>query len=172
MLTKHDGTWCLLFAEFAAGLRDAGDESWTVEHIGSTAIPGLAAKPIVDLAVRIEDDEDFERHRPALEAAGWSVGSGVRTHRVMLRESEGVRLAIAHFFPAAEWDTVDQRLFRDWLLGHPRDRDRYEAVKREAAEAAAAGVSAYNAAKTGFIQEIVDRARAALELPSVPVGDK
>lgn len=144
-----------------------------IEHIGSTAIPGLSAKPIIDLAVRVEDEHDFERHRPGLERDGWRSGSGVRTHQVMLREQDGTRTHIAHFFVRTAWDEAHQRLFRDWLLAHPFDARRYEDVKRVAARAAAAGRAPYNAAKTAIVQEIVDRARAERCLPTgASVSDK
>lgn len=172
MLVGYDPEWPSRFDRLASELRRAGKPSWLIEHIGSTAIPGLPAKPIIDLAVRIDDDRDVEVHRPGLEAVGWFVGSGVRTHRVMIREAQGVRVAIAHFFPADAWDTASQRLFRDWLLGHPEDCERYEEVKRTASANAAAGTGVYNAGKTAFVQEIVDRARGALGLPPVPAYDK
>ncbi len=172
MLVAYDPSWPQQFETLAETLRASGDDDWLVEHIGSTAIPGMQAKPIIDLAVRIIDSDEFDEHRPSLEAAGWKRASAVRTHPVMIRESDGIRTAIAHFFTAGEWDAVNQRILRDWLLEHPEDADRYARVKREAVDAAARGSSAYNAAKTGVIQDIVDRARAARGLPWVPVSDK
>lgn len=127
----------------------------------------MPAKPIIDVAVRIRDLDDLEQHRPALEAAGWLPGSGVCSHPVLLFAENGIRTRIAHFFAAGEWEAVNQRLLRDWLLSHPEDAARYLAVKQEAARS-----DDYNAGKTAVVQEIVDRARAARGLPSVPVSDK
>ncbi len=172
MLVTYDPTWPDRFESIAADLRARGDADWIIEHIGSTAIPGMRAKPIIDLAIRVADLDDLEAHRPALEAAGWRQGSAVRTHPVLVLEIDGVRAAIAHFFVAVEWDAVHQRLLRDWLRTHPEDADRYSHAKCDAVAAAARGRSTYNAAKTPVIQEIVDRARAAQGLPSVPVYDK
>lgn len=132
----------------------------------------MRAKPIIDLAVRVRDSDDFEDHSAALEAAGWRLGSAVRTHPVMILEADGIRSAIAHFFTAEEWDAVHQRLLRDWLLAHPEDVARYSHAKCDAVAGAARGTSTYNAAKTPVIQEIVDRARAAQGLAPVPVHDK
>ncbi|MHC9045457.1 GrpB family protein [Microbacterium saperdae] len=171
-LVSYDPAWPARFERIADELRTQGDPSWSVEHIGSTAVPGMRAKPIIDLAVRVADLDDFERHRPALEKQGWSLGSGVRTHPVMVFEEDGIRTRIAHFFTAADWDTVNQRILRDWLLAHPDDADRYTHAKCDAVAAAARGRSSYNAAKTPVIQEIVDRAREAQGLPSVSVSDK
>ena len=172
MLVPYDSTWPDQFAAAAADIKRIGNPCWLVEHIGSTSIPGLAAKPIIDLAVRVEDDEDFERHRPGLERHGWRRGSAVQTHPVLIREGGGTRTHIAHFFVGAAWDEANQRIFRDWLLAHPLDVRRYEDAKRFAAEAAVAGRGSYNSAKTAIVQEIVDRARAERGLPLVAVSDK
>jgi GrpB-like predicted nucleotidyltransferase (UPF0157 family) len=171
-LVAYDPDWPARFERIAAELRAHADPAWIIEHIGSTAVPGMRAKPIIDLAVRVADMADFERHRAALERLGWRLGSGVRTHPVMVFESDGIRTRIAHFFPAADWDDVNQRILRDWLRAHPDDADRYTHAKCDAVAAAARGRSSYNAAKTPVIQEIVDRAREARGLPSVPVSDK
>lgn len=172
MLVAYDPTWPARFEAIANELRTHGNSEWLVEHIGSTSIPGMRAKPIIDLAVRIDGTDDLDQHRGALEAIGWGLGSGVRTHPVMVFEENGIRTRIAHFFDASEWDVAPQRLLRDWLRAHPDDADRYRHAKCDAVAAAARGTSTYNAAKTPVIQEIVDRARAARGLPSVPVSDK
>ncbi|KYJ96898.1 GrpB family protein [Microbacterium sp. p3-SID338] len=172
LLVPSDPSWPQRFEEFASSMRTAGADDWIIEHIGSTAIPGMSAKPVIDLAVRMETGEQFGVRRPTLEAAGWRTGSGVRTHPVMIRESAGERLAIAHFFPAAEWDLAPQRLLRDWLRTHPADAERYERATHDAARVAADGVCSYNAGKTAVIQEIVNSARAARGLEPVDVYDK
>lgn len=172
MLVAYDPAWPAQFERIAGELRAHGGAEWVIEHIGSTAIPGMRAKPIIDLAVRIADADDLAAHRAGLESIGWRAGSGVRTHAVMVLESNGIRTAIAHFFEARDWDAANQRLLRDWLRGHPDDADRYRHAKCDAVAAAARRTGSYNAAKTPVIQEIVDRARAARGLPSVPVSDK
>lgn len=172
MLVGYDPDWPERFAAIAAEIRAITNPDWLIEHIGSTSIPGMRAKPIIDLAIRVGSLDEVVSHGPALEEAGWRRGSGVRSHPVMILETDGIRTAIAHFFTAGEWDAVNQRLLRDWLRAHPADADRYAHAKCDAVAAAARGTSSYNAAKTPVIQEIVDRARAARGLPSVPVHDK
>lgn len=171
-LVGHDPRWKALFEDWRAELHQCGSSEWVIEHIGSTAVPGLMAKPVIDLAVCIDDASEFERHRADLDGGGWRIGSGVRNHKVMLREVGGVRVAIAHFFEKRDWATVNQRLFRDWLLEHPVDRQRYQNVKLRSAAAASAGSVGYNAGKTAFVQKIVDQARESLGLSTVPVYDK
>lgn len=172
MLVSYDPEWPKQFEAFAAEIQTVANADWLIEHIGSTAIPGMRAKPIIDLAVRIVDRSDFDARRPALEAAGWRPGSAVRTRPVMIRESDGVRIAIAHFFVEEEWDAVHQRILRDWLLEHPEDADRYAHAKCDAVAAQARGRTTYNTAKSPIIQELVDRARASRGLPPVRISDK
>lgn len=172
MLVSYDPSWPEQFARAADELRALGDPAWVIEHIGSTAIPGMRAKPVIDLAVRMLNPADFEQHRAALEEAGWVDGSGVRSHPVLVRAHAGERTHIAHFFTAAEWDAVNQRLLRDWLCEHPEDARRYARAKCAAVAVAARGEATYNAAKAPAIQAIVDRARVARGLPSVDASDK
>lgn len=172
MLVVYDPQWPRDFEVVAAELRNFGDAGWMIEHIGSTSVPGLRAKPIIDVAVRITGEAEFDRHRPRLERAGWRVGSRVRTHPVMVFAQDGVRTRIAHFFTADQWDGVNQRILRDWLVSHPADARRYEQVKVHAEFEARQGHDTYNASKTVIIQEIVDRARRDRGMPSVPVYDK
>jgi GrpB-like predicted nucleotidyltransferase (UPF0157 family) len=172
VLVPYDPNWASQFEAMATELRGLGNSEWLVEHIGSTAIPGIMAKPIIDAAVRIADREDFDRHRAGLESGGWRLGSRVRTHLVMVEESGGQRTRIAHFFERSDWETANQRLLRDWLLSHPEDAAAYERAKLDAAEDARQGKSSYNAGKTAIIQRLVDRARAERGLQPVAVHDK
>jgi GrpB-like predicted nucleotidyltransferase (UPF0157 family) len=172
MLVAYDSRWPEQFRAAAADIRQATGQDWLIEHIGSTAVPGLAAKPVIDLAVRVDRPADVGENENALACAGFvDVAAGPRTHRVLVRMSGRERTHIAHFFAATQWDACNQRIFRDWLLVHSDDRDRYEQVKRAAA-AEARGGRDYTARKTAVIQEIVDRARATLGLPQVDIWDK
>jgi GrpB-like predicted nucleotidyltransferase (UPF0157 family) len=172
VLVPYDPAWPIVFEGIATDLREHGNASWTVEHIGSTAIPGMSAKPIIDVAVRVAGDDDFAMHRPGLATAGWRLGSSVRSHHVMIFEENGARTRIAHFFDASGWDQVNQRILRDWLREHSDDAALYERAKHAAVDAARMGEGSYNAGKAAVIQQIVDRARAAGGLPSVSVYDK
>lgn len=173
MLVAYDPSWPEQFDAAAARLRRVGDPDWVIEHIGSTAVPGMRAKPVIDIAVRLGDGEDFERHRSALEGDGWRSGTSVRTHPVMILESgDGIRSHIAHFFAAEGWDAVHQRVFRDWLIAHPGDAERYRRAKCAAVATAARGGSTYNQAKAPVIQEIVDRARSARGWVRVDISDR
>jgi GrpB-like predicted nucleotidyltransferase (UPF0157 family) len=172
MLVAYDPRWHDRFLSVAAEIRAATGEPWEIEHIGSTAVPGLVSKPVIDLAIRVEQLCDVDKHVAALAAVGFvGITGGPRTHRVLVRQSVAGRTHIAHFFDAAQWEACNQRIFRDWLIAHPDDCDRYAQVKLAAA-AEARGARDYTARKTAVIQDIVDRARAALSLPQVIAWDK
>jgi GrpB-like predicted nucleotidyltransferase (UPF0157 family) len=171
MLEEYDARWPEHFERAAAEL--AGVEpSWVIEHIGSTAIPGMAAKPVIDIAVRVDSLREVEARFDDLAALGWLRNArGPRTHLVLVKHQGPQRTHIAHFFTAEQWATCNQRIFRDWLLTHRHDTARYLEVKKLAADQAIGGRD-YTARKTAVVQEIVDRARAARGLPPVDVWDK
>ena len=131
-----------------------------LEHVGSTAVAGLPAKPILDLDLVVADPGVEEAYVPLLEAAGFV--HVVREpwwheHRMLRGNDPAVNL---HVFAVGSAEGARHRLFRDWLREHPEDRDRYAAAKRSAsAEAAAAGedVQQYNLRKEAVVREIYAR---------------
>ena len=138
-----------------------------LEHVGSTSVPGLAAKPVIDIDLTVADPDREPDYVPALETIGF---------RLMIREPwwHGHRMLRAeeppcnlHVFGFDSPELIRHRIFRDWLRGNPGDRDRYAVAKRQAAaEANAAGehVVQYNARKQQVIREIYRRAFAAAGL--------
>lgn len=164
---EYDPTWSSAFEQAAAQLREAGDRSWLIEHIGSTCIPGLSGKPIIDLAVRVDSADDLEARRRDLADGGWlAIRRQPRSHRVLVRERDGKRTHIAHFFTAARWEACHQRLFRDWIRADPDDLARYREAKRRAA---LADPRDYTKIKEPVVLQIVNRARASRGWP--PVDD-
>jgi GrpB-like predicted nucleotidyltransferase (UPF0157 family) len=131
-----------------------------LEHVGSTSVPGLPAKPVLDLDLRVVDPDDEAAYVPALEAAGFVLV--VREpwwyrHRLLRGAAPDVNL---HVYGPESAESARQRLFRDWLREHPGDRDRYAAAKRAAsAESAAAGehVQQYNARKEAVLRDVYTR---------------
>ncbi|WP_020014431.1 GrpB family protein [Promicromonospora sukumoe] len=170
MLEEYDHRWPELYTRAAAELLDV-EPSWEVEHIGSTAIPGMAAKPIIDLAVRVGSLAEVRARLDELAARGWlRIARGPRSHLVLVKQQGPRRTHIAHFFVVEQWAGCHQRLFRDWLLTHQQDAERYLDVKRRAAQLASDGPD-YTARKAAVVQEIVDRARAAQGLPQADIAE-
>jgi len=170
-LREYDPDWPRAFEEAASELRRI-EPGWLIEHLGSTSVPGLVAKPIIDLAIRVADRADVDSHADRLESEGWMLNHDGPPSQVsyLKHGPDGELTHIAHFYPSTMWEGANQRIFRDWLRQHPEDCERYAEAKRRAARAAESGLD-YTMRKTAVIQEITDRARAARGLPSVDVWE-
>jgi GrpB-like predicted nucleotidyltransferase (UPF0157 family) len=162
LLVDYDTRWPELFDREARRIRAAlGDRVLRLEHTGSTAVPGLAAKPIVDVLLVVTDSADETAYLPALTAAGYSLRireTGWYEHRMPNGPDTDVNL---HVFSdgCAEVDRL--LLFRDWLRSNPADRDLYARAKRDLAQRQWQFVQTYADAKTAIIEEILARVRAA-----------
>ncbi|RJQ77084.1 GrpB family protein [Pseudonocardiaceae bacterium YIM PH 21723] len=172
-ITDYDPGWPGLavaaIAELAGGLPGVFT---AIEHIGSTAVPGLAAKPVIDLMAATEDLDMVQRHQDILGGLGFDRHrNGMNDRLLYVRTRAGRRTHILHVVTAESWPTRNQRLLRDHLRSHPADAARYADLKR-AIVAAGIGPAEYAAAKTELIQELTDRARRERGLPSVPVWEK
>ncbi|GAA1506837.1 GrpB family protein [Nocardioides humi] len=163
-----DPGWPASFDLVAQRVRRAlGWRALVVEHVGSTAVPGLPAKPIIDVDLVVADPADEAAYVPALEAAGFVLR--VREpwwfeHRLL---RGGSPVSHVHVFGPDSPEVVRHRLFRDWLRGNPDERDRYAAAKLQAAAAASAAgehMMQYNARKQRVLREIYARAFAAMGL--------
>jgi len=140
-----------------------------IEHVGSTAVPGLPAKPVIDLMASVDDLDEVDGR--ALETLGYRPAPPDMPERLLYRREDYDSTAYhLHVVTAASWPTRNERLFRDHLLTHADDRDRYAALKRELMEKFGPG-PAYTRGKTELIQELTDAARAERGLPSVPVWE-
>jgi len=174
-ISDPDPAWPGQYDELARRIRAVlGWRVLQLEHVGSTSVPGLAAKPIIDIDLTVADSGREQDYLPALETIGfrlvirepWWYG-----HRALRADEPRCNL---HVFGPDSPETVRHRVFRDWLRGHPGERDRYAAAKRQAASAANASgehVMQYNARKQQVIREIYHRAFVAAgllqELPAV-----
>jgi len=167
-MTDPDPAWPGQYDGLAGRIREAlGWRVLQLEHVGSTAVPGLAAKPIIDIDLTVADPARERDYVPALETTGF---------QLMIREPwwHGHRLLWTgdppcnlHVFGFDSPELVRHRIFRDWLRGNPGERDRYAAAKHKAAsEANAAGehVMQYNTRKQQVIRDIYHRAFVAAGL--------
>ncbi len=167
-VTDPDPAWPRHYEDLARRIREAlGWRVLQLEHVGSTSVPGLPAKPVIDIDLTVADPEREQDYVPALAAAGfrlvirepWWYG-----HRALSYDEPRCNL---HVFGFDSPEPVRHRIFRDWLRGNPADRDRYAAAKRRAASQANAGgehVMRYNARKQQVIREIYRRAFVAAGL--------
>ncbi|MFQ5811365.1 MAG: GrpB family protein [Armatimonadota bacterium] len=161
-LVPYDPGWRALFEEEKARIRASLAESaLDVQHVGSTAVPGIDAKPIIDMAIGVDDPNGAEAViRAALESIGWEL-----RHEAVLT---GNRLFFVkgqprtHHLHVVERDSdvwTDMLLFRDFLLGHPDVAAQYLFFKRRLAEKFAAKREAYTRGKGPFIESALEVAR-------------
>ena len=161
LLVDYDPDWPRQFAGEAAKIRAAlGERALLLEHVGSTSIPGLAAKPILDIVLVVDDTRDEAAYVPPLEATGYVLRNREPAwyeHRVL----KGVHPAVnLHVFPAGCEEIERMLLMRDWLRAHEDDRELYERTKRELAQRTWKYTQNYADAKTAVVEEILARARA------------
>jgi len=156
-LSEYDVGWPLRYKEIEDIVIGALDDKVVlIEHVGSTSIPGLAAKPIIDIVLEVTDSAQEEEYVPALEARGfWLRIREPEWHKHRLLKLDDVNL---HVFSARCSETMRMLRFRDWLRSHPGDRDLYQAKKRELAAQVWKHTQNYADAKTEVIETIMSRA--------------
>ncbi|WP_433274201.1 GrpB family protein [Actinosynnema sp. CS-041913] len=158
-LVEYDPAWPGLFSREAARVRAAlGGAVVALEHVGSTSVPGLAAKPIVDVLLVVADSADEPSYVPALEAAGYVLRLREprwHEHRLFKGPDTDVNL---HVHTVGDPEIIRMVTFRDWLRGHDADRVLYESVKRGLAAREWASVQDYADAKDSVVDEILARA--------------
>jgi GrpB-like predicted nucleotidyltransferase (UPF0157 family) len=160
-LHDYDLSWPDLYAEHAERLRDVlGDRLVRVEHVGSTSVPGLAAKPIIDIALEVPNSADESTYVGELEAAGYTLALREPEwfeHRFFRTADATVQL---HVFSAGCSETDRMVCFRDWLRANDADRELYLRTKRDLAGRDWKYMQQYADAKTGVVEEIMGRATA------------
>lgn len=163
-VVDYDPAWVDAYEEEERQIRNAiGDHLEAIEHIGSTAIPELAAKPIIDIMVGVETLDDADRCIEPLQILGWSYAPEFEEstpHRRYFRkmDSENHTHHLHMVEITSDW-WERHVLFRDYLREHPEVAREYEALKRELAEQHRWDVNEYAGAKTDFIRNVEERAR-------------
>jgi GrpB-like predicted nucleotidyltransferase (UPF0157 family) len=164
VLVDYDPEWPELFQREADKIRGAlGDKALRIEHTGSTSVPGLAAKPVIDIVLVVANSADEDAYVPALEAAGYELR--VREpewyeHRMLRPPDKSVHVHV--FSPDCE--EIDRMLiFRNRLRENESDRELYERTKRELAQRDWKFGQNYADAKSAVIDEILARARTAVD---------
>lgn len=158
-IAEYDPAWPARYEREAARVRDVlGMRVVRLEHAGSTAVPTLPAKPIVDMVLEVRDSADEPSYVPDLEAAGYMLR--IREpewfeHRVFRGPDTNINL---HVFSADCEETDRMLLFRDWLRANDADRERYAAAKRDLAARDWTYMQQYADAKTAVVAEIMARA--------------
>lgn len=158
-LAPYDPSWPAMFEAWKAKLSTAlGRTARRIDHIGSTAVPGLMAKPIVDIQVSVDDLEDEASYVPAIEGLGVQLRSRDREHRFFRPFSGRPRDVQIHLCAAGSPWERRHLAFRDHLRSSSAARAAYLAAKREAAARWRDDRIAYAEAKGPIINELTDQA--------------
>lgn len=159
-LAEYDSSWPRLFQLEAQRIRDAlGVHLMQLEHVGSTSVPGLAAKPAIDIVLVVPDSSNEATYLPTLEQQGYFLH--IREpdwyqHRMLKGPDTNINL---HVFSTGCVEFERMVAFRDWLRTHAADRLLYEQTKRELASRTWKHVQNYADAKTKVVEDILERAK-------------
>ena len=165
-VVAYDPQWPELFQMIGGRLRhELGDIALRIDHIGSTAVPGLDAKPIIDIQISVAALEPTEAYRAALERCGfvWREDNPELTKRYF-RERPGERRTHIHVRRAGSFDEQFALLFRDYLISHPDDAGRYATMKRSLSPLLGTDRHAYTESKGPLIWEIIRTAEEWAQL--------
>lgn len=156
-LTDYDSEWPGAYAEQERRIRTAlGPAAVQVEHIGSTSVPGLAAKPVIDVLVTVEDITAEEDYLDQLLEVGYELRVREPGHRLVRTPARDVHV---HVLEVGDVAADDYLLFRNRLRADPEDRDLYERTKRALIQQDWADMNSYAEAKTEVITGIKERAQ-------------
>lgn len=158
-IVDYDPRWPETFAAFATRLREAlGPVALRIVHVGSTAVPGLAAKPMIDIQVSVADVADENEYRLAIEALGWPLRVREPNHRFFCPAATEDRTVHVHVCSAGSKWEHDHLLLVAYLSQHPVRADEYATLKRELASRFGDNRLAYTDAKDGFIADTLEMA--------------
>jgi len=164
-LCDYDPNWPVLFEKEAQRVNAAlGGQIIALEHIGSTSVPGLSAKPIIDMLLVVSDSSNEAAYVPQLEAVGYVLR--IREpewyeHRLLKGPDQDINLHV-YSIGCPEIDRC--LVFRDWLRSNEGDRLLYENTKKELAKKDWKFVQNYADAKTAVVEEIIARASKAIRV--------
>ena len=165
-LAEADPEWTDWYLREEARIRRAlGGRALQVEHVGSTSVPGLAAKPVIDIILAVADSADEISYVPDLEAAGYQLRfrePDWHEHRFVV-DPPAVQI---HVFSVGSTEVERMLLFRDRLRSCPEDRELYERTKRELAARHWSYVQDYADAKSAVVEKIIAHAQDSIRTDS------
>jgi GrpB-like predicted nucleotidyltransferase (UPF0157 family) len=158
----HNPQWRVAFEAEARQVATAlGETVVAIHHIGSTAIPNIYAKPVVDLLVEVKEITDVDGRSSAMESLGYeALGEfGIPGRRYFRKDNQdGIRTHHIHAFEAGSAEVERHLAFRDYMIAHPGAAQKYSELKRTLARDHPQSIEGYMAGKDGFIKEMERRA--------------
>lgn len=169
-VVPYDPNWPVLYAAEREVILGAISQLLVLEHIGSTAVPGQAAKPVIDMMAAVQ--RLGEVTLGLLAALGYHlIDAGFKNRFFLRKYANDGQIYHLHIVEHDTWHERNERLMRDYLLSHPEAVRAYGELKSRLAQQYPEDSVAYTEAKTEFIQGVMDKARAALGLPLVNVWE-
>jgi GrpB-like predicted nucleotidyltransferase (UPF0157 family) len=162
-VVSYDSNWAKSFQAEADEIRAIlGQEVVAIHHIGSTSIPNLSAKPIVDLLVVVRDIEKIDAFNERMSQLGYlpKGENGIPGRRFFIKGDEIHRTHHLHIFAVGHPDIERHLNFRDYLIAHPEDAQAYGRLKEGLARRFSTDIDSYIAGKDGFIKEMDRKAQA------------
>ena len=160
-LEKYNPIWKSMFEEEKRNLEKIfSDKYISIEHVGSTSIEGLSAKPIIDIQVSINKFSDFEYVRNVFEKMPYSIKLDSDPDEILVRKGdENNRTHFIHIVEEGSKRCINTLLFRDYLRSHEDVKKDYENLKLDLAKKFENDRKSYTASKNEFIQEVLKKAR-------------
>ena len=162
-VVPYDPEWAARFRKEAVSLRSVFEELMEdVHHIGSTAVPGLPAKPIIDLLVEVADIEKVDVHNDRLVELGYIPKGefGIAGRRFFIKGSEEDRSHHIHVFQTGSPCVAQHLVLRDYLVAHPEDAEAYGRLKEVLARQFPDDIMGYMRGKNDFLQDLLEKAGA------------
>jgi len=156
-VVSYDPAWADMFLTEAEVLRNVfGDQLVDVHHIGSTAIPGILAKPILDLLVEVRDIREVDEMNSEMWELGYaSLGEyGIPERRYFVKKSGETHMVHIHTFQTGNPQVERHLNFRNYLIANPQEAQAYSRLKEKLAQQFAENIDGYVEGKNDFIQEI------------------
>lgn len=157
-VVPHRPEWRDAFAAEAKQVAEAlGPNALAIHHIGSTAIPNIYAKPILDLLVEVGDINEVDEQSASMASLGYEVMGefGIHGRRYFRKDDQqGIRTHQIHAFETGSAQVARHLAFRDYMIAHPEDAQRYSELKRKLAAAYPQSPDGYMDGKDGFIKEM------------------
>jgi GrpB-like predicted nucleotidyltransferase (UPF0157 family) len=154
--------WTTMFAEEAKKLKRVfGEQCLRIYHIGSTAIPGMSAKPIIDIMIEVHDIERIDRYNEAMAALGYqAMGENGIPKRRFFQKGGDERTHHVHVFPTGSEHITRHIAFKEYMIAHPEEAKVYSRLKETLAKQFSNDIQAYIKGKESFVREMEKKALA------------
>jgi GrpB-like predicted nucleotidyltransferase (UPF0157 family) len=157
-ISDYDPTWPSRFTQEQQRLAPIfGSKLLRIDHVGSTAVPALSAKPEIDILIEVSDDADIDRYTHSLIELGYCRGRDLSEgHHFFRKDVDGVRTHKLHVVTRGHFQISRMLLFRDHLRNNPKARQDYQSLKLKLEKENIQGIGEYLKAKAPFIDKVLE----------------